>query len=150
VRAGLEFFVAEEGAFRCRLREYPLQQSVRLDTRGGRRPRPRGARLGALLQVLIAREPSQEMPIIRTWWPRAFAVPPQYKSPGAPTRATFSWCGRLRRSSCRRSAADVFYWRADYFDAGGVSARDVRRLRHNKAPSTIRPSMARTVPEHSA
>ena len=38
---------------------------------------PAGARLGGMLQVLLAREPSHRDPVIRAWWPRAFPVPPQ-------------------------------------------------------------------------
>ena len=47
---------------------------------------PAGARLGALLQVLVAREPSRGMPLIRAWWPRAFPVPPQVEPPEPPGR----------------------------------------------------------------
>jgi predicted N-acetyltransferase YhbS len=37
---------------------------------------PTGARLGAMLQVMLAREPSLDPPDIRAWWP-AGLVPPQ-------------------------------------------------------------------------
>ena len=46
-----------------------------LDHRGGRRSRSRpGARLGAMLQVMLAREPSLTPPEITGWWPHALAA----------------------------------------------------------------------------
>jgi len=63
-----EFFVAEEGASAV---AYAVITSSRggwtLEEFGDRDPA--GARLGALLQVLLAREPSIPTPLIRTWWP---------------------------------------------------------------------------------
>ena len=72
----LEFFVAEEGA--SAVAYVVLSQNEHgwtLEEAGDRDPA--GARLGAMLQVLLAREPSQRDPVIRAWWPRAFPVPPQ-------------------------------------------------------------------------
>ena len=39
---------------------------------------PSGARLGAMLQVMLARYPSERLPEIKCWWPQAL-VPPQVK-----------------------------------------------------------------------
>jgi hypothetical protein len=47
-----------------------------MDHRRVRRPRPSGARLGAMLQALIAREPAERRPIINGWLPPGF-IPPQ-------------------------------------------------------------------------
>ena len=53
---------------RGRVRRAPRERE-RVDARRGRRPRSRRARLGAMLQVLVAREPSAPTPLIRAWWP---------------------------------------------------------------------------------
>src|SRR5690606_19334118 len=75
-RRQVEFFVAEEGAtavayavITASPRGWTLEEAGDRD--------PAGARLGALLQVLVAREPSRQAPRIRAWWPAAFPVPPQ-------------------------------------------------------------------------
>ena len=76
---------------------------------------PAGARLGAMLQVLAAREPSQQLPLIRTWWPRAFAVPPQWRFTDrmdARDRLMVLPFVDLPRPL---TPDDVFYWRSDYF-----------------------------------
>ena len=74
----VEFFVAEEGASAV---AYVLlsvsTQGWTLEDAGDRDPA--GARLGAMLQVLAAREPSRQLPLIRAWWPRSFPVPPQWR-----------------------------------------------------------------------
>ena len=72
----LEFFVAEEGTSAA---AYVVlsqnQHGWTLEEAGDRDPA--GARLGGMLQVLAAREPSRPSPLIRAWWPRSFPVPPQ-------------------------------------------------------------------------
>jgi hypothetical protein len=73
-----------------------------------------GARLGALLQALIAREPAESRPQISGWLPPGF-VPPQVTvvpAADAPPRLF------MRRLSARvrefnPTAADVLYWRSD-------------------------------------
>ena len=67
-----------------------------------------------MLQVLLAREPSQQRPLIRAWWPHAFPVPPQLASPSAPARDLFM-VRPLADVACRERNDDVFYWRSDYF-----------------------------------
>src|SRR6185503_6176142 len=72
----LEFFVAEEGA--SAVAYVVLNENANgwtLEEAGDRDPA--GARLGAMLQVLLAREPSRRVRLIRAWWPRSYAVPPQ-------------------------------------------------------------------------
>ena len=109
-----EFFVAEEGASAV---AYVLLTASRggwtLEEAGDRDPA--GARLGAILQVLIAREPSRTAPLIRTWWPPAFPVPPQLKLVDrVPARDIFMLRPFPGVVSPAR-AEDVFYWRSDYF-----------------------------------
>ncbi|HEX5109107.1 MAG TPA: GNAT family N-acetyltransferase [Vicinamibacterales bacterium] len=120
LRAGLappgvrhvEFYVAEEGASAVAYVILSInEQGWTLDEAGDRDPA--AARLGAMLQVLVAREPSSAQPAIRAWWPRTFPVPPQLKM----TRT-----GRSRDQLMMRPLADsplpgddVFYWRGDVF-----------------------------------
>lgn len=111
----VEFFVAEEGASAVAyvvLTTAP--QGWTLDEAGDRDPA--GARLGAILQVLAAREPSHGAPFIRAWWPRMFAVPPQVQlADRAGARDVMMM--RALAPGVRRPADphEVFYWRSDYF-----------------------------------
>jgi len=75
---------------------------------------PSGARVGAILQALIAREPAERRPVIRGWLPPGF-VPPQVTIVTAqpsveivlarPLTATVDGLGL--------SSDDVLYWRSD-------------------------------------
>ncbi len=78
---------------------------------------PSGARLGAMLQVMLARHPGERLPEIKCWWPQGF-VPPQVKVAAAtPTQDVLM----IRPLQDRilplppLAAAEVVYWRADYF-----------------------------------
>lgn len=71
----LEFLVTEEGhqavsylVASVRGRDWVVEECGDRD--------PSGARLGAMLQVMLAREPAQAPPDIRVWWPEGY-VPPQ-------------------------------------------------------------------------
>jgi len=121
LRAGLaasgvrqvEFYVAEEGASAVAYVMLSVNHhGWTLDEAGDRDPA--GARLGAMLQVLAAREPSAGAPSILAWWPRAFPVPPQMAI--ANTRQPRD---RLMMRPLADvplpGAADVFYWRGDVF-----------------------------------
>ena len=73
-----------------------------------------GARVGALLQALIAREPAESRPVIRGWLPPGF-LPPQVtiaSSSAAPplllARALSS-----RVQGLHLTAPEVMYWRSD-------------------------------------
>ena len=66
----LEFFVAEEGASAVAYVVLNVNANGWTLEEAGDRD-PAGARLGAMLQVLLAREPSHGVPLIRAWWPRA-------------------------------------------------------------------------------
>jgi hypothetical protein len=110
----VEFFVAEEGASAV---AYVLLSVNRngwtLEEAGDRDPA--GARLGAMLQVLAAREPSQRAPLIRTWWPRSFVVPPQLRLSNRGDSRDLLMVRSLVEPSRPLTADDIFYWRSDYF-----------------------------------
>jgi len=67
----VEFFVAEEGASAVAYVVLSVSRGGWTLEEAGDRD-PAGARLGAMLQVLAAREPSRQLPLIRAWWPRSF------------------------------------------------------------------------------
>ena len=79
----IEYFVSEEGhqAVAFVLLQVTRGASGQSDTWSieacGDRD-PSGARLGAMLQVLLARAPSAQRPIIRAWWPDSLR-PPQLR-----------------------------------------------------------------------
>lgn len=109
-----EFFVAEEGASAVAYVVLTVSKGGWTLEEAGDRD-PAAARLGGMLQVLLAREPSQTPPLIRAWWPAAFAAPPQVQLV-APVPARDLFMVRpLVDAPMPRSAADVFYWRSDYF-----------------------------------
>ena len=110
----LEFFVAEEGA--SAVAYVILNENANgwtLEEAGDRDPA--GARLGAILQVLLAREPSHRMPLIRAWWPRAFAVPPQIQLTNHSAPKDVFMVKALGDVAMPKTADDVFYWHADHF-----------------------------------
>src|SRR6185503_12141599 len=75
-----------------------------------------GARVGALLQALIAREPAEHRPVVRGWLPPGFLPPQLAIVTAAPSPANV-----MRRPlSDTATAADlsvdeVLYWRSDVF-----------------------------------
>jgi GNAT superfamily N-acetyltransferase len=110
----LEFFVAEEGA--SAVAYVVLSENANgwtLEEAGDRDPA--GARLGAMLQVLLAREPSHHPPLIRTWWPRMLAVPPQIELIDRRNARDLFMVRPLADVAIPETADDVFYWRSDYF-----------------------------------
>jgi GNAT superfamily N-acetyltransferase len=110
----VEFFVAEEGASAV---AYVLLSVSRhgwtLEEAGDRDPA--AARLGAMLQVLAAREPSHQLPLIRAWWPRAFAMPPQWQLTDRVDSRDLLMIRPFIDLSRPLTTDDVFYWRGDYF-----------------------------------
>jgi len=110
----VEFFVAEEGA--SAVAYVVLSENANgwtLEEAGDRDPA--GARLGAMLQVLLAREPSQRMPLIRAWWPRSMPVPPQLELTDRIDARDLFMVRPLADVRMPETADDVFYWRSDYF-----------------------------------
>jgi GNAT superfamily N-acetyltransferase len=78
---------------------------------------PSGARLGAMLQVMLARTPHLEAPEIRGWLPHGLR-PPQWSSiTTAPTAEVLMMRPLQDRTLPLPplDAADVAYWRLDYF-----------------------------------
>jgi GNAT superfamily N-acetyltransferase len=110
----IEFFVAEEGSSAA---AYVVISQNRhgwtLEDAGDRDPQ--GARVGAMLQVLVAREPSRRHPLIRAWWPRAFPVPPQIELMDRSDAKDLMMVRALSDAAVPRTADDVYYWRGDYF-----------------------------------
>jgi hypothetical protein len=76
---------------------------------------PAGARLGAMLQVLLAREPSHRTPLIRAWWPRAFTVPPQLQLTDRSVPKDLFMVKPLADVAMPATADDAFFWHADHF-----------------------------------
>jgi GNAT superfamily N-acetyltransferase len=78
---------------------------------------PSGARLGAMLQVMLARYPSERLPEIRCWWPDAL-VPQQVRVAAATATQSVLMIRPLRDRTLPLpplTAAEVVYWHADYF-----------------------------------
>ena len=76
---------------------------------------PSGARVGAILQALIAREPVERRPVIRGWLPPGF-VPPQVTivstRPSVETLLARSLTPTVETLGL--SCDDVLYWRSDF------------------------------------
>ena len=117
----LEFFVAEEGASAVAYVVFSQNEyGWTLEEAGDRDPA--GARLGAMLQVLLAREPSHREPVIRTWWPRAFPVPPQLTlSNRSDPKDVFMVRPLADGIEMPPGPEGVFWWRVTTSD--GVAAR---------------------------
>lgn len=78
---------------------------------------PAGARLGAMLQVMLARYPSERLPEIKCWWPKAL-IPPQVKVAAATPTQSVLMIRPLRDRILPLpplAAAEVVYWHSDYF-----------------------------------
>ena len=75
-----------------------------------------GARVGALLQALIAREPAESRPVIRGWLPPRF-TPPQVTIAPASSSSPLLLARPIssRVQGLRLSDTDVMYWRNDLF-----------------------------------
>ena len=110
----VEFHVAEEGASAVAYALLSVDANGWTLVEAGDRD-PAGARLGAMLQVLLAREPSVPPPPIRAWWPRAFQVPPQLAIVERRDAVDVLMMRALSEVSLPASAEDVFYWRSDFF-----------------------------------
>jgi hypothetical protein len=109
-----EFFVTEEGSTAVAYAVFSQNQhGWTLEEAGDRDPA--GARLGGMLQVLVAREPSHRPPIIRAWWPRSFPVPPQLRLGRRTDPKDILMLRALADLRLPSRADKVFYWRSDYF-----------------------------------
>lgn len=111
---GTGFYVAEEGHTAVAYLVYTESSGGWTFEEGGDRD-PAGARLGAMLQVLIAREPSKPAPRIRAWWPAAMPVPPQLTLTEPSAAHDLLMVRPLQGSFAPLDGEDVFYWRSDVF-----------------------------------
>jgi GNAT superfamily N-acetyltransferase len=78
---------------------------------------PSGARLGAMLQVMLARHPGEPLPEIRTWWPANLSPPQVRIVETKPTSEVLMLRPLLNRTLPLPplTASDVAYWHGDYF-----------------------------------
>ena len=109
----LEFFVAEEG---YRAAAYVVltrgPEGITLQECGDRDPS--GARVGAILQVLAAREPASEM-VVHGWMPADFR-PPQVRIHADTDASEVMMLRPLTPvSSSSQDVSPVVYWQADVF-----------------------------------
>jgi hypothetical protein len=111
----LQFFIAEEGTTAAAYVVLTVEGTTWTLEECGDRDAS-GARVGALLQALIAREPAERRPTIRGWLPSGF-LPPQLAV--VSTRPSTEILMMRMLSSTPTGpplrAADVLYWRNDLF-----------------------------------
>jgi GNAT superfamily N-acetyltransferase len=110
----LEFFVAEEGASAVAYVVLNVNANGWTLEEAGDRD-PAGARLGAMLQVLLAREPSHRTPLIRAWWPQMFPVPQQIQLTERSVPKDLFMIRPLSDVTIPKTAGEVFYWHSDHF-----------------------------------
>lgn len=97
------------------LRVRPAQPVWTLEECGDRDPT--GARVGAILQVLLARDPAAPRPKIRAWLPSGF-LPPQISIAATRPTAEVMMVRPLSpaaEAARTLGAGDVLYWRGDLF-----------------------------------
>jgi hypothetical protein len=111
----LHFFIAEEGITAAAYVVISIVGRTWTIEECGDRD-PSGARVGAILQALIAREPVEHRPTIRAWLPAGF-VPPQVKIVSAKPSMEVLMVRSLGSTavSSRLSGEEVLYWRSDIF-----------------------------------
>jgi hypothetical protein len=109
----LHFFIAEEGITAAAYVVISIVGGTWTIEECGDRD-PSGARVGAILQALIAREPVERRPTIRAWLPRGF-VPPQVTIVSAKPSTEVMMVRSLGMTEVhpRLSGDDVLYWRSD-------------------------------------
>jgi hypothetical protein len=111
----LEFVIAEEGITAAAYLVMSVVDGVWTIEECGDRD-VTGARVGALLQALIAREPAESRPVIRGCLPPGF-LPPQITIAAAPAAPPLVLARALspRVQGVQWSSADVLYWLNDVF-----------------------------------
>jgi GNAT superfamily N-acetyltransferase/L-amino acid N-acyltransferase YncA len=121
-RREVEFFVAEEGA---RPVAWLLLQVTGRGRAGYREAwtlegcgdrDPTGARIGAMLQTLVARSPADGPGLIRAWWPEGIRPPQVAIAPRPAPSITMMTCP-LSRGALDRALApgEALYWHGDAF-----------------------------------
>jgi hypothetical protein len=110
----LHFFIAEEGITAAAYVVVSVEAGTwTLEECGDRDPS--GARVGAILQALIAREPMENRPTLRAWLPHGFR-PPQVNvvaTQQPPTKFMLRALGE-GAAPLHLSAEDVLLWRGDW------------------------------------
>ena len=110
----VEFVVAEEGATAAAYAVlHENANGWTLEEAGDRDPS--GARLGAILQALVAREPSAPTPLIRAWWPPSFPVPPQLELTDRSDATDVLMVRPLAGVPLPERGEDILYWHNDHF-----------------------------------
>ena len=116
----VQFFVAEEGVSAVAYVLLTLKRvgdaiELTLEECGDRDPS--GARVGAILQTLIARDPAEKRVPIKAWLPHGFC-PPQVtivsSHPSADVMMARALSDRARAALPLRSE-DVLFWKSDHF-----------------------------------
>jgi GNAT superfamily N-acetyltransferase len=112
----VHFFIAEEGASAAAYIVISVQANEWTIEEAGDRD-PAGARAGAILQALIAREPAEARPSITAWLPVGF-LPPQVttiaETPSHEVMMIKPLSDRGKLGS-PLAASEVCYWRGDRF-----------------------------------
>jgi GNAT superfamily N-acetyltransferase len=110
----VQFFVAEEGGSAVAYVVITVRRGAWVLEECGDRD-PAGARVGAILQVLIARDPSAPRPAMTAWLPADFR-PPQLEILGERPSSDIMMMRGLGRSVPKLSdPADAVYWHGDMF-----------------------------------
>jgi GNAT superfamily N-acetyltransferase len=111
-----EFLVVEEGQQAVAYLVSTEQDGRWMIEEAGDRD-PAGARLGAMLQVMLARHPSERLPEIKCWWPQPL-VPPQVTVAATTSTQEVLMLRPLRDRILPLpplAAAEVVFWHSDYF-----------------------------------
>ena len=111
-----EYLVAEEGHMAVAYLVCTVHHGRWAIEEAGDRD-PSGARIGAMLQVMLAREPSLPPPAITAWWPRSL-TPPQLEVTARRATDEVMMIRPLRDRTLPMpplSASDVVFWRGDLF-----------------------------------
>jgi hypothetical protein len=111
----LEFVIAEEGITAAAYLVMTIADDVWTIEECGDRD-VTGARIGALLQALLAREPAESRPVIRGWLPPGLVAPQiTVAAATAPSPILLVRALSSRVQGWRWSPADVLYWLNDVF-----------------------------------
>jgi hypothetical protein len=110
----LEFVIAEEGITAAAYLVLTILDGTWTIEACGDRDAS-GARVGALLQALIARAPAEQRPTICGWLPPGFVPPQATIASTSPSRQLICWRFLGGRRTPTLSTSDVLYWRSDLF-----------------------------------
>lgn len=112
----VQFFVAEEGASAVAYLVITAHHGEWTIEEMGDRD-PAGARVGAILQVLLARDPAERRPRIRAWVPHGFC-PPQVRIASRQPSSEIMMIRPLTANGTPPrplTQDDILYWRSDIF-----------------------------------